>query len=276
MPTPLETWFYEIPPITRAYVTAACLTSLAVQLELVHPIKLWLDYDRILYGNEWWRLITNFLYFGPLSLDFMFHIFFLARYSRMMEESHFRSRGADYAWLLLLSAIALLICSIIVPMADMPFLGSPLAFTLVYIWSRRNPYIRLSFMGVLVFSAPYLPWVLLGFSLLINSHLPMGDVLGIAVGHVYYFLEDVWPREPHSGGRRLLQTPGWFASVVNRMTPTEELDIPVNILDDDPPYTFDSNTNNLENNDERVSSQTDNEMPSAETAAPASANESPS
>lgn len=37
---------------------------------------------------------------------------FRARYSRMMEESHFRSRGADYAWLLLLSAIALLICSV--------------------------------------------------------------------------------------------------------------------------------------------------------------------
>jgi Derlin-2/3 len=92
-------------------------------------------------------------------------------------------------------------------MADMPFLGSPLAFTLVYIWSRRNPYIRLNFMGVLVFSAPYLPWVLLGFSLLISSQLPMGDILGIAVGHIYYFLEDVWPREPHSGGRRLLRTP---------------------------------------------------------------------
>ena len=92
-------------------------------------------------------------------------------------------------------------------MADIPFLGSPLGFTLVYIWSRRNPYIRLNFMGVLVFSAPYLPWVLLGFSLVINGELPMGDILGIAVGHVYYFLEDVWPREPHSGGRRFLQTP---------------------------------------------------------------------
>jgi hypothetical protein len=66
------------------------------------------------------------------------------------------------------------------------------------------------------------------------------------------------------------------ASLVNRMTPTEELDIPVNILDDDPPYNFDSNNDSLENNDEPVSSQTDNEFPSAETAAPTSVNESPS
>lgn len=30
MPTPLETWFTEIPPITRIYVSAACFTSIAV------------------------------------------------------------------------------------------------------------------------------------------------------------------------------------------------------------------------------------------------------
>lgn len=30
MPSPLETWFSEIPPITRIYVSAACCTSIAV------------------------------------------------------------------------------------------------------------------------------------------------------------------------------------------------------------------------------------------------------
>lgn len=249
MPTPLETWFYEIPPITRAYVTTACLTSLIVQLELVHPLKLLLNYERVIYGHEWWRLITNFFYFGPLSLDFMFHIFFLARYSRMMEESHFRSRAADYAWLLIFSAVSLLTCSFFVPMADMPFLGSSLAFTLVYIWSRRNPYIRLNFMGVLVFSAPYLPWVLLAFSLVINGHIPMGDILGIAVGHVYYFLEDVWPREPHSGGTRYLQTPRLLKWLIESNTPNDDVDI-----HDDaelPPTADDTLNNNMtENNND--------------------------
>lgn len=89
----------------------------------------------------------------------------------------------------------------------MPFLGSPLAFTMVYIWARRNPYVRLNFLGLLSFNAPHLPWVLLCFSLLLGGQLPMGDLLGIAVGHVYYFFEDVWPRDPASGGRRWLETP---------------------------------------------------------------------
>src|SRR2546423_5495991 len=66
---------------------------------------------------------------------------------------------------------------------SMPFLGSPLAFSLVYIWSRRNPGVRLSFLGLFVFNAPYLPWVLLLFSLLLNDSLPKEDLLGVVVGH---------------------------------------------------------------------------------------------
>ncbi|KAG0184908.1 Derlin-2, partial [Apophysomyces sp. BC1034] len=33
------------------------------------------------------------------------------------------------------------------------------------------------------------------------------DLLGIAVGHIYYFFEDVWPNDPASGGKRWLETP---------------------------------------------------------------------
>ncbi|ORZ25749.1 Derlin [Absidia repens] len=206
MPTPIESWYTDIPPITRIYVTSACLTSLAVQLGFVHPLHLWLNYDSIANG-QWWRLITNFLYFGPLSIDFLFHMFFLARYSRMMEEGFYRSKPADYVWLLTFAASTLILSSLILPFAYMPFLGSPLAFTMVYIWARRNPYVRLNFLGLVVFSAPHLPWVLLCFSLVLGGDIPTGDILGIAVGHIYYFFEDVWPQDPASGGKRLLDTP---------------------------------------------------------------------
>ncbi|KAI8987451.1 Derlin [Mycotypha africana] len=77
MPSPLEAWFSEIPPITRIYVGAACCTSIAVHLGFIHPLQLWLNFERIGSDFQWWRLITNFFYFGPLSIDFLFHIFFL-------------------------------------------------------------------------------------------------------------------------------------------------------------------------------------------------------
>jgi Derlin-2/3 len=132
---------------------------------------------------------------------------FRARYSRMMEEGFYRNKPADYAWLILFSASVLLLCSIILPYAYIPFLGSALAFTMVYIWARRNPYVRLNFLGLIVFSAPYLPWVLLLFSMTLNGKVPQGDALGIFVGHIYYFFEDVWPRDPLSHGKKWLSTP---------------------------------------------------------------------
>ena len=75
---------------------------------------------------------------------------------------------------------------------------------LVYVWARRNPMVRMNFFGLLTFQAPYLPWVLLGFSLLLGNSVSV-DLLGMAVGHIYYFLEDVFPNQP--GGKRLLKTP---------------------------------------------------------------------
>ena len=65
----------------------------------------------------------------------------------------------------------------------MPFLGSALSSSLVYIWSRRNPETRLSFLGLLVFTAPYLPWVLMGFSLMLHGSVPKDEICGVIVGH---------------------------------------------------------------------------------------------
>jgi hypothetical protein len=84
------------------------------------------------------------------------------------------------------------------------FLGSALTIMLVYVWSRRNPYVRMNFFGLLNFQAPYLPWVLFAFSLLLGNSV-MVDLMGIIVGHIYYFLEDIFPRE--HGGFKILKTP---------------------------------------------------------------------
>lgn len=39
----------------------------------------------------------------------MFHIFFMSRYSRNLEETSFRGQTADFAWLILYSAVSLLV-----------------------------------------------------------------------------------------------------------------------------------------------------------------------
>ena len=75
---------------------------------------------------------------------------------------------------------------------------------LVYVWARRNPFVRMNFFCLLTFQAPYLPYVLLGFSLLLGNSVSV-DLLGMAVGHTYYYLEDIFPNQP--GGFKILKTP---------------------------------------------------------------------
>lgn len=51
----------------------------------------------------------------------------------------------------------------------------------------------MNFLGVLNFSASYLPFVLTIFSYAISGSIPYSDVLGITFGHLIWFMEDVAP-----------------------------------------------------------------------------------
>ena len=71
--------------------------------------------------------------------------------------------------------------------SSLVFLGQAFTVLLVYVWSCRNPYVRMNFFDLLNFQAPFLPWVLVGFSLLLGNSI-LVDLWDIAVGHVYFFL----------------------------------------------------------------------------------------
>lgn len=188
---PTSYWTVEmdlesIPPITGAWGALTLATAVLEHTHVISSFQLFYTPSLVFRKYQVWRLLTTFLYFGPLGLDFIFHLFFFMRYSRMLEENSFGGRAggrAAYVMLLLFAASCLLILS---PLTAQPFLGSPLAFVLVYIWSRRNRHVRLSLFGLLVVTAPYLPWSLVIFGWLLHGKLRavVGDISGIAVGHL--------------------------------------------------------------------------------------------
>lgn len=142
----------------------------------------------------------------------------------MLEEEFFRNRTADFFYMFLVGGA---IMSILANIVNLLFLGHAFTIMLVYIWSRRNPAIRMNFFGLITFQAPYLPWVLLAFSILLGSSTVV-DIIGIIVGHFYYFFEDVFPYEPH--GFRVLETPRFIKAIFDRLgideTPIQEEDRP--------------------------------------------------
>jgi len=200
----------QIPVVTRVYTTSCFLTTAAVQLDLVNPFQLYFNPELIFRQYQVWRLVTSFLFFGTFGFNFLFNMIFTYRYCRMLEEGSFRARTTDFIFMFLFGG-TLMIC--IALFVNLVFLGQAFTIMLVYVWSRRNPVIRMNFFGLMNFQAPYLPWVLLGFSLLLGNSVVV-DILGIAVGHVYYFLEDVFPLQP--GGFRILVTPAILKRIFER------------------------------------------------------------
>lgn len=190
-------WYHEIPPVSRMYLTAAVGTTLACFMDLVSPLTLYYNYDLVVSKNQWWRVLSSFLFFGSFSLDFLFHMYFVIRYCRLLEEGPYRGRTADFIVMLLFGAASMLVLVVVFRqyMTNIKFLGHPLAFMMVYVWARdtENLNVRMSLLGLFPFNAPYLPWVLLLFSLFLGNPIET-DLLGIIVGHMYYFLDIVYPQ----------------------------------------------------------------------------------
>lgn len=193
--------FLQIPIVTRVYSTACIITTLSVHLDIVNPFQLYFNPKLIFEHYQLWRICTTFLFFGTFGFNFLFNMIFTFRYCRMLEENSFRGRSSDFVTMFLFGGTVLVMCALFV---NLLFLGQAFTIMLVYIWSRRNPFVRMNFFGVLNFQAPYLPWVLFGFSVLLGNTIWV-DLIGMVVGHTYYFLEDVLPNQP--GGMKLLKTP---------------------------------------------------------------------
>ncbi|XP_073079068.1 derlin-3 isoform X2 [Manis javanica] len=164
----LATEFLQVPAVTRAYTAACVVTTAAVQLELLSPFQLYFNPHLVFRKFQVWRLVTNFLFFGPLGFSFFFNMLFVFRYCRMLEEGSFRGRTADFVFMFVFGGVLMILLGLL---GSLFFLGQALTAMLVYVWSRRSPQVRVNFFGLLTFQAPFLPWALMGFSLLLGNSI---------------------------------------------------------------------------------------------------------
>lgn len=116
----------------------------------------------------------------------------------------------------------------------------------------------MNFFGLLTFQAPYLPWVLLAFSILLGSSTVV-DIIGIIVGHFYYFFEDVFPNGPH--GFRILETPRIIKTAFNHLGFDDQL-----LMEEDRPEQFDfANALNRPNMTENVGENPEHQQADSST-----------
>jgi Derlin-2/3 len=225
----LFSWNTDIPIISRLYFTGAFLTTAGVSLDIISPFSLYFNFDLIFFQGQIWRLVTTYLFFGMFSVDFLFHMYFLVRYCRMLEEGDFRGKTAHFV---LMIAFGVGFMTAVAPFVSVHFLGSSLTFMMVYVWGRRNEDMRMSFLGFFTFNAPYLPWVMLMFSVLLGNAVTI-DAIGILVGHTYYFLEYVYPKVAEIRGwrrKRILEPPRVLHWICGTLPLDDNDDVNANVV----------------------------------------------
>jgi len=196
----IETWWKGVPPITKFLFAGSFAITIAANYGLVPVSYLILDFSKIFKSLEVWRFVTAFLFHGKLGFNFLMHMVFLVRFGAQLERDTFRGDTADFLFFVLFGGLLLLVIGFFM---NFYILGSSLIMMIIYLWSRSFPNNVMSFMFGLRFESKYLPYVLIGFDLLLHG-FPMPEIVGLIVGHTFYYLHSFWPEH---GGPRILRTP---------------------------------------------------------------------
>lgn len=94
----------------------------------------------------------------------------------------------------------------------------PLLQYCIYLWSKQNPNTPRSFWGITV-KGFYMPFVLMGFSLLVGSSI-VENIIGIITGHIFYYFSQVCES---TKGTPLFTTPATLYATSSSLTPRRTL-----------------------------------------------------
>ncbi|RKO95261.1 Der1-like protein, partial [Caulochytrium protostelioides] len=137
-----------------------------------------------------WRLVTPF-WFQPMGMSLLTSAYFLTIYTRQLEQGFFRGRPADMAFFLVIAMLAHLVLA---DVYQLVVLAQPLLLTIVYVASQHLGDQPVSFLYGLQFRAFLLPWALAALDLAFSGNLPVPALIGIFVGHAYWYAQVDWPR----------------------------------------------------------------------------------
>lgn len=198
-------FFQALPFFTRYWFALSIFFPLVGRFGLLNPSYLILEYSAFIRHFQIWRPFTA-LFFYPLgpatAFAYLLNLYFLYNYSVRLETGVYDGRPADYFFLLLFNWITIVIVALF---SNTWLLMDPMILSVLYIWCQINKDVIVSFWFGTRFKAVYLPWVLFGFNFILRGG-GFDELIGIFVGHLYYFLKYKYPQEHR--GPDILQTPG--------------------------------------------------------------------
>lgn len=214
----LQDWFKSLPIVTKTFLVSTLVLGGLVTFGMVSAYSVILDWHSIKNQFHFWRLFTTFIFAGKFSFNFAMHTYILYENCKRYEEAPFNTgaggTSADFIYMLLVTMGILLV---IAYFFDMLILSEPILYVIMYNWSRREADRPVGIFGF-KFKAIYLPWVYVGIRLIMGGPITE-PLIGIAVGHLYYFLIEILPV---THGYNLIRTPKFcidFTNYVEGRTP---------------------------------------------------------
>jgi len=213
MSSDIGDWYRGIPQISRYWFTASVALPLAGKIGVVTPVQMIMNFYLVFYKFHFWRPFTALFYY-PITPQTGFHylmnLYFLYSYSTQLESDFYQGRPAEYLFALMFMWLCSVVLSCVLEIA---LLMDIMVMAVLYLWCANNKDVIVRFWFGTQFKAMYLPWILFLFNLVIRGG-GMDQLMGILVGHVYFFLMFKYPQD--FGGAQLIRTPQilykWFPS----------------------------------------------------------------
>jgi len=196
----------DFPPITRMYLILSILANIMCFAQIIKPIHLFLNFQLIIFHFNFWRLFSHAFFFGQIGIKAFFYIFFFSRYSKALEMYSFQGKKENYLYLLIFGNSIMILFKLFIYEAQ--FLGPAITNMIVYLWGKKNAQQQINLVNILHIRGSSLPFVLTLSSLVMKQKTLKLDLLGIIAGHLYYYLEEIYPRL--IGGQKILRAPGFF------------------------------------------------------------------
>lgn len=210
----ISQWFKEVPLVTKLLVSSTLAATVTIYVGICNISHFMFIPELIFTKFHFWRLYFPFIFSYPFSFDFAMHMYMLYENCRRYEMNPFNTGGggnsSDFLYMILLGMAALCVVGYFF---NLTLMAVPLVYMIMYVWSRREPETIVNLM-TLKYKALYSPWVSLLIYVVMGAPLTR-PLLGIAVGHMYYFLTSVLPV---SHGVDIIHTPEFCKQIVRWYT----------------------------------------------------------
>lgn len=210
----IKDWFNSLPLVTKIFLVSTLLSGALLTFNFVNPHSFILSWELIINKFHFWRLFTPFIFAGGFSFNFALHTYVLFENCKRYEANPYNTgaggSSADFLWMIIFSMGVLLTIGYFF---QLYILSESILYVIMYVWSRREPDAMLNIFGF-KFKSLYLPWVYVAIRLIMGGSITE-SLIGIAVGHLYFFLIEVMPS---SHGINLVRTPKFCEDIVSYYT----------------------------------------------------------